>query len=157
MAFRKISKKDRKTLAEYTAFRDNVGELMEIMKEEILKDYKMRSDGIRHEGDRYTYLVFMAKEVEFSPGIKYSERFVIRPVFWVSKNAFVEEKPEDHGFKEDPEFKDYYIRELRLEEEFFELSPREQIEKILKFYSNVLEKFYIMGLVDKVQGFYIAG
>jgi hypothetical protein len=154
---RRISKKDREILKKYAEFRENIGKFMEVIKSEILKDYKFSADAMMHEGGTFTYLTLEVGGIEFSPGIKYSSEYVIRPVFWVSKNAFVEEKPEDHGFKQDPEFVEYYIRELRLEEGFFELGPKEQAKRLVKFYKNILEKFYSMGTVDKTRRYFIAG
>jgi hypothetical protein len=157
MEYRKITEKDRETLRKYAELRENIGELLEEVRERVLEEYRVRSDGMRHEGDRYTYLLFEAKGVEFSPGVIYSEDSVIKPVFWVSKNAFREESPEDHGFRQDPEFPNYDVRELRLDRDFFKLSADEQAEKIIGFYLKMFEKFYEMALVDKTQRFYFAG
>jgi hypothetical protein len=147
----RFSRGDAGVIRKYRLLRKLVWDVLRAVGEE-LQEYGLEWDGVNYEQGDYFFLRFLAGNQEVSPGIKVSERSIIRPVCWVRKDPRCAEL----DFKPDPEFKGYLIREMPLEEGFFKLSYEEQKEEILGFFRAVVEELVQAGVI-RGRGYYIAG
>jgi hypothetical protein len=154
----KFSRDYAGVLKKYGVFRESIWAVLNSLKNEVLDSYEVEWDGIDYEQGNYFFHRFQAGDKEVSPGVKVSEEYIIKPVFWVTKNT-LEDAASELGFKEDPEFRSYLIRELELGEEFFEKSLEEQKEEILKFFRDILGELEEGGAISSIRGpkYYVAG
>lgn len=155
----KFSRDYAGVLKKYRVFRESIWAILNSLKNEILESYEVEWDGMDYEQGNYFFHRFQAGNKEISPGVKVSEEYIIKPVFWVTKATLEGAASEKLGFKEDPEFKSYLIRELELQEEFFEESPEEQKEEILRFFRDILEGLEVEGAISSIRApnYYVAG
>ncbi len=134
-------------LRKYSALRERVWAILSSLRAEVLDSYELGWDGIDYEQGSYFFHRFQVGDTELSPGVKVSEEHIIKPVFWVTEATLRGASSETLGFKEDPEFKGYLIKELELGAEFFEKSSEEQEAVVLSFFRGILLELAEEGVI----------
>lgn len=145
-----FSIKDAEVIRKYRAFRAEIWDVLGSLGKEILESYEVQWDGINYEQRDYFFLRFIAGNKELSPGVKVTEEYIVQPVFWATEAA-LKGVSSKLGFKKDPEFKGYLIRELDLGKEFFSESLEAQKETILKFFREVLGELEEEGIISSIR------
>lgn len=147
----KFSARDAEIIKGHRRLRRLVKEVLRDVGD-VFREYNLDEDGITYEQGDYFFLRFFSGDQEVSPGIKLSEKRIVVPVCWVKND----DRCVKLGFQPDPEFKGYMIKSMDIGPEFFELSYKDQKNRIVGFFKEVVSNLAVAGIIQK-PGYFIAG
>jgi hypothetical protein len=149
--FMRFSRGDGRIIKGYQTLRRLIREILNEVGD-IFREYNLHEDGITYEQGDYFFLRFFSRNQEVSPGIKLSEKHIITPVCWVKDDK----RCEKLGFRPDPEFRGYMIRNIKLDPGFLEMNFKDQKKTIADSFRRVAEELSQAGVIRQ-PGYFIAG